>query len=154
MLIMWYNGIYTNYSFYNRKFVIEDNIEELRYMTIQELYSEIGGDYDQAVRVLSMDKLIDKHIRKLIKNSVAERLLEAGKSMDANELFEAAHAMKGVCANLGLVTLSGMASEIAEEYRPGSPRKLSDSEVSEKLAKIGEFYAKTADGIKKYEVSL
>ena len=31
-------------------------------MTLKELYSKIGGDYDQAVRVLRMEKLIDKHI--------------------------------------------------------------------------------------------
>ena len=32
-------------------------------MTIQELYQMIDGDYDQAIRVLRVDKLIDKHIR-------------------------------------------------------------------------------------------
>ena len=32
-------------------------------MTIQELYGKIGGDYEQALRVLRMDKLLDKHIR-------------------------------------------------------------------------------------------
>ena len=120
-------------------------------MTLKELYSEIGGDYDQAVSVLRIDKLIDKHIRKLTKNGVADRLLEAGKSMEPAELFDAAHAMKGVCANLGLVSLSEMASELAEEYRPGNPRKLTDEEVSERLAKIGEMYKKTADGIRRYE---
>ena len=120
-------------------------------MTLQELYSEIGGDYDQAVRVLRMDKLIDKHIRKLTQNGAAERLLEAGKNMEPTELFEAAHAVKGVCANLGLTSLSETASEIAEEYRPGNPRKHSDAEVSAILARFGELYKKTADGIHKYE---
>ncbi len=122
-------------------------------MTLKELYSEIGGDYDQAVRVLRMDKLIDKHIRKLTKNGVAERFFEAGKTMDASELFEAAHALKGVCANLGLTALSGMASEIAEEFRPGNPRTLSDGEVSGKIVKLAEAYAKTAEGISRYENS-
>ncbi|MBR4622745.1 MAG: Hpt domain-containing protein [Ruminococcus sp.] len=120
-------------------------------MTLQELYSEIGGDYDQAVRVLRMDKLIDKHIRKLTKKGVVDNLIDAGSRMDPTELFETAHAMKGVCANLGLVNLSAMASEIAEEYRPGNPRKLSDGDVSELIGKIEETYRKTAEGIKKYE---
>ena len=120
-------------------------------MTIKELYSEIGGDYEQAIRVLRMDKLIDKHIRKLTKNGVAEGLINAGKTMDPTELFEAAHAMKGVCANLGLVTLSEKASELAEEYRPGSSRTFSDSEVSDRIAEIEALYKKTADGIRKYE---
>ena len=120
-------------------------------MTLQELYSEIGGDYDQAVRVLRIDKLIDKHIRKLTNNGVVENLIGAGRNMDPTELFETAHAMKGVCANLGLTRLSAMASEIAEEFRPGNPRTLSDAEVSEKISKIEELYRKTAEGIQKYE---
>ena len=119
-------------------------------MTLQELYLEIGGDYDQAVRVLRMDKLIDKHIRKLTQNGVVDNLINAGTRMDNTELFESAHAMKGVCANLGLTKLSEMASEIAEEYRPGNPRKLTDADVSDRIGKIEELYKKTADGIQKY----
>ena len=43
-------------------------------MTIRELYQTIEGDYDQAIRTLRMDKLLDKHIRKLAHNGVIERL--------------------------------------------------------------------------------
>ena len=123
-------------------------------MDLRELYQEIGGDYDQAVRVLRMEKLIDKHIRKLTKNGVVDNLLAAEKDMDPTQLFETAHAMKGVCANLGLTNLSGMASEIAEEYRPGNPRRMTDEAVREKIAQIGECYQKTAMGIQKYEESV
>ncbi|MBR1709425.1 MAG: Hpt domain-containing protein [Clostridia bacterium] len=120
-------------------------------MNLEELYANIGGDYAQALRVLRMDKLIDKHIRKLTKNGVVEQLLLAGDTMDATSLFETAHAAKGVCANLGLRTLSDMASEIAEEYRPGNERKMTDEQVKEKLAAIREAYAATAEGIRHYE---
>ena len=41
-------------------------------MTLQELYQEIGGDYNQAISVLRMENLIDKHIRKLTKNGVQQ----------------------------------------------------------------------------------
>lgn len=120
-------------------------------MTLQELYESIGGDYTQATRVLRMDKLIDKHIRKLCKNGVVDALIAAGKSMDPKELFETAHAVKGVCANLGLVKLSAAASDIAEEYRPGNPRRLSDREVQEKLGEVERLYAQAAEGIRRYE---
>jgi HPt (histidine-containing phosphotransfer) domain-containing protein len=122
-------------------------------MTLQELYYEIGGDYEQAMRVLRMDKLIDKHIRKLRTNSVVDGLIAAGERMDSSEIFEAAHAMKGVCANLGLVGLAGMASEIAEEFRPGNTRRISDDEVKIRIEKIGEAYKRTADRIRRYEES-
>ncbi len=120
-------------------------------MTLRELYTQIDGDYDQAIRVLRMEKLMDKHIRKLTKNSVVDKLLEAAEGMDPVQLFETAHAMKGVCGNLGLVRLSGMASDIAEEFRPGNQRKMTDEEVSRKIAEIRAQQKKTLDGIRRYE---
>ena len=120
-------------------------------MTLQELYQSMGGDYAQAMRVLHVEKLLDKHIRKFPKNGVMETLLAAGEAMDPTQLFETAHAVKGVAANLGLTNISDIASDITEEFRPGTARKLSDAEISEKLAKIRELYQKAADSIKQYE---
>ena len=120
-------------------------------MTLQELYQNIGGDYDQALRVLHIEKLIDKHIRKFPKNGVVDAVLAAGKTMDPTALFETAHAVKGVSANLGLTALSDAAAEITEEFRPGNARMLSDAEVGEKLNKIEEMYSKISAGIRQYE---
>ena len=120
-------------------------------MTLAELYETIDGDYEKALRVLRMDKLIDKHIRKLTNNGVIDKLLAAGAAFDAVQLFESAHAAKGVCGNLGLMKLSNAASEIAEEFRPGSTRKMTDEEVKEKIAAIASLYERTSDGIRAYE---
>ena len=120
-------------------------------MTLQELYESIGGDYAQAMRVLHIEKLVDKHIRKFPKNGVVEALLAAGKTMDPAELFETAHAVKGVSANLGLVGISDAASAITEEFRPGSVRCLTDAQIAEKLARVEELYCKTAEMIGQYE---
>ena len=51
-------------------------------MTLKELYETIGGDYEQALRVLRMDKLVDKHIRKYVKNGVVEKLIDAGFTLN------------------------------------------------------------------------
>ena len=123
-------------------------------MTLQELYQSIGGNYEQATNVLRIDKLIDKHIRKFPKGGVVDALIEAGKSMDGVQLFESAHAMKGVCSNLGLTALAAAASEIAEEYRPGNARKMTDAEVTARIGEIEAMYRKTADGIAAYEASV
>ena len=120
-------------------------------MTLQDLYREIGEDYDQALRVLRVEKLVDKHIRKLTKNGLIEALLAAGEGMDAVQLFETAHAAKGNCGNLGLTHLSAAASEIAEEFRPGNARRMNDEEVREKLNEISLLYRKTTAGIQRYE---
>ena len=71
--------------------------------------------------------------------------------MDPTELFETAHAVKGVCANLGLTGIAAAASDIAEEYRPGNPRTLTDAEVVEKLGEVEALYLKAKEGIQRYE---
>ena len=120
-------------------------------MMLQELYASFGENCDQALRVLRMEKLVDKHIRKLPTNGVIDALLAAGETMDPARLFEAAHAAKGNCANLGLTKLSAAASEIAEEYRTGNSRRLTDEQVKEKLREIAALYERTAEGIRQYE---
>ncbi len=120
-------------------------------MTLKELYEIIGGDYDQALRVLRVEKLMDKHIRKLTKGGVVEQLIAAGEAMDPAQMFDAAHASKGMCGNLGLKKLSDLASEIAEEVRPGNPRTMTDGQVREKLDEIAALYRRAVDGVRQYE---
>ena len=119
-------------------------------MTLQELYGAIDADYTRAMRVLRIDRLLDKHIRKFVANGVIDSLLEAGKTMEPRQLFEAAQAAKGVCGNLGLVKLADLSSTIAEEFRDGNARTMSDAEVQETLSQIDALYTKTKDGIKAY----
>ena len=120
-------------------------------MTIQELYAIIGGNYDQAVRIMRSERLIDKYVRKLKDNPLGETLAKAGETMDAAALFETAHAMKGVCANLGLDALADAANEITEEFRPGNARRLSDDAVRAKVQAVAERFRATAEGIRRYE---
>lgn len=120
-------------------------------MTLQELYSSIGENCEQALCILRVGKLVDKHIRRMPQNGVIESLLAAGETMDPVQLFETAHAAKGNCGNLGLTRLAAAASEIAEEFRPGNTRKMTDEEVSAKLREIALLYEKTSDAIHRYE---
>jgi len=122
-------------------------------MTIEELYQQIGGDYEQAQKVLRMDKLIDKYIRKLAQNEIFSNLFNASEGLDPTAVFEAAHAIKGVCANLGLVSLSEKASELAEEFRPGNGRNLSDEDVRARIEEIKQQFNSSVEGIKEYEAS-
>ena len=119
-------------------------------MTVQELYEQIGGTYESAKRILMNDKLITRFIGKLLDDKSCERLMAAEAEMDAKGLFEGAHAMKGVYANLGLDALSRAASEIAEEFRPGNPRRLSDDEVHARLADIRSQNERAIEGIRSF----
>ena len=122
-------------------------------MTLQELYKNIDGDYDQAIRILRVEKKKKKHIIKLTKSGVVDSLIDAGKDMDPVSLFERAHAVKGVCANLGLVKIADAASEISEEFRPGRSRNMTDEEVKEKIDSIKDIYTHTAEEIREFEKS-
>ena len=123
-------------------------------MTIQELYEQIGGNYDHAMQIMRMDKMISKYLLKLTDSGVCASLRQAADSMDAAALFESAHAMKGVCANLGLDDLAAAVGEVTEEFRPGAQRKFSDDEVKAKLEEIFAMYEKTEAGIESYKASL
>lgn len=119
-------------------------------MTLQELYAEIGGNYEHALQIMKMDKMINKYLLKLTSSGVCEACRAASESMDAAAMFESAHAMKGVCANLGLDSLAAAIGEITEEFRPGAARSMSDDEVKAKMQAVFEMYEKTADGIRRY----
>ena len=123
-------------------------------MTLQELYTLIDGNYDHAVQIMRMEKLINRYVLKFPGNDLNAALMAAGESMDPARLFESAHAMKGVCANMGFDKLAEAVGIITEEFRPGKERKYTDSEVRDMLAKINDMYQRTVAGIRQYEQSL
>ena len=119
-------------------------------MTVQELYERIGGNYDAARRILMNDTLIARFVAKLPADPSFDKLSAAAETMDARGLFEGAHAMKGVCANLGLENLSRAAAELTEEFRPGNERKLSDAEAEERVEALRALYGHTVDEIRRF----
>lgn len=119
-------------------------------MTLQELYAQIGGSYDDAKRTLPMDKLIAKFVVKFLDDKSAERLFSAWDARNTTEIFEGAHAMKGVCANIGLTALSASASAIAEEFRPNKERAMDDAEVQRRVDELRADYARVTEGIRAF----
>ena len=119
-------------------------------MTVQELYESIGGNYNSAKQILQMDKLIGKFVVKYLDDGSCRHLLDAAAAGDEKGIFEGAHAMKGVCANLGLNDLSAAASAIAEEFRPGAARTMDQGQLDKCLADLKEKYDRTIDGIRRF----
>jgi len=119
-------------------------------MTVQELYANIGGSYENARRILPMDKMIAKFIVRFLDDKSFEKLMTAHESGDGAGMFEGAHALKGVCGNLGLTSLSEAASAVAEEFRPGKARTMDDAALSAHLAALKETYEKTVEGIRAF----
>ena len=122
-------------------------------MTLPELYAAIDGNFSAVKRILPSDALVEKFILRLIDEKSFERLKNAQASLDSKELFEAAHALKGICANLGLDALSAKASIIAEEFRPQKERQLSDAEVGEQLDQFCQKFEATRATLRQYAAS-
>jgi HPt (histidine-containing phosphotransfer) domain-containing protein len=100
---------------------------------------------------MKKDKMISKYLLKLRNSGLIENLQAAAETLDPTAMFESAHAMKGVCANLGLDLLAEKVSALTEEFRQGSERRCSDDEIRAMLQDICELYNKTAAGIDEYE---
>ena len=119
-------------------------------MTVKELYESIGGSYDSALRILQMDRMVDRFIRKFLNEESFGKLMTAYEAQDSTGIFESSHAMKGVSANLGLDALSALAGEIADEFRPGHERKMDEAALAAKIDELKALYTKTQEGIRQY----
>lgn len=120
-------------------------------MTIQEFYTEVGGDYNAAKRTLMADKMILRFLPKLGEDPSCGKLEQAWEKKDRRKMFEALHALKGVCANLGLTSLAEEASGALEPLRPGSSLTISDEELGERIGRIRSRYDMTVAKIASLE---
>lgn len=119
-------------------------------MTVEQLYASIGGNYNGAKSILQMDKLISKFIIKFLDEKSYERLASSWANRDAEGVFEAAHALKGVSANLGLDEISRRASDISEEFRPTHGRSMDDAEVERRMVELDGVYQRSIEGIRAF----
>ena len=119
-------------------------------MTTQELYENIGGSYESAKRILQMDRMISRFVQKFLNDTSCQKLLDGRAANDPVTMFEGAHALKGVCANLGFDSLSKMASDLAEEYRPGHTPAMSQEELDRRFDELKAQYDRTIAGIQAF----
>ena len=119
-------------------------------MTVRELYERIDGSYESALRILRTEKLVSRFIVKFPDDASFARMAEAWERRDPQGAFEGAHALKGVCANLGLNCLSAAASDLAEEFRPGRRREMDDEEVTLRVAALRADYERTKESIRAF----
>ena len=119
-------------------------------MTVQELYTNIGGNYERVKNLLQMDKLIARFIVKLPNDTSFEKLLSAWSAGDRQGMFEGAHALKGVCGNLGLDELAAAASRVTEEFRPGNTPTLSREELDAHMQQLRDRYEQTVETIRSF----
>lgn len=86
-------------------------------MTVKEFYAISGGGYDDALKRLMRESFMVHFLREFTADPSMSQLNAAMGAEDYKQAFAAAHTLKGVTANLSLVSLNQSAVEITEMLR-------------------------------------
>lgn len=90
-------------------------------LTIESLRS-FGADVNEGLgRCMNNEGFYLRMVRMACADGNFEKLEKAVEENNLTAGFEAAHALKGVLANLSLTPLSGPVSELTERLRAGTP---------------------------------
>ena len=122
-------------------------------MTLKELYTQIGGDYDAVISRLRMERLVERFILRFLDDHSCQELIDAWASGDEDASFKAAHTAKGVCANLSLTHLQDLSSQICEALRPGNEALKAQTDIDALVEELKLAYANTVSCIETYKAA-
>ncbi len=109
--------------FYNPKHlgIVFTNITFRRAaMKLSEFYAQIGADYATMLeRMLYNESLVYKFLQRFLTDKTFYNLESVVASGSVDDVFRAAHTLKGVTANLELAPLLESVSELVEHTRKG-----------------------------------
>ena len=89
--------------------------------TLREAYESVGADYDDVLhRLMDSDDMVARFAGKFLDDPSFGQLEEALAAGNVEPAFRAAHTLKGVAQNLGLVNVYKPASELTELLRTGT----------------------------------
>lgn len=119
------------------------------FMTIEELYESIGANYKDAIERLVSEKFITKYIIKFLEDDSYNNLMTAWKEHKSDEeMFRAAHTLKGVCLNFALDALFVPTNIITDHYRENGGHKVENLE--EVFAELESVYNEMVVKIKEF----
>lgn len=79
-----------------------------------------GVDYDTLVkRFMGRDDIAEKFLVKFLDDKTIEGYERAVEENSAKAVFEAAHTLKGLCANLSIECILDIITPVVEVYRKG-----------------------------------
>lgn len=107
-------------------------------MDLQNFYKAIGVNYNTVLRRLRREDLIEKYLKLFLKDQTFVLLAEAKENGDYQQLFGAAHTIKGLALNLELSPLADAASSLTEYLRNDTPKD--NTIVDEKYEKLMTEY--------------
>ena len=119
-------------------------------MTVEELYNEIGGNYDEAIGRMMSDAFVERFIVKFLDDDTCANIMVSWSDHDEEATFKASHAAKGVCGNLALPELASLATEITEALRPGNEELRAKTDIDALVAEFEAKYRKTEQCIREF----
>lgn len=118
-------------------------------MTLQECYAAMGSDYEDVMKRLCSDRLVQKFMLRFLDDRSYELFCTSMKEKNYEEAFRAAHTIKGVCQNLGFTRLLESSSQMSDALRHGwTPQ--ADTLVSQ----LESDYQATVDAIRSFQKNL
>ena len=115
-------------------------------MDIKECYKEMGADYEDVLRRMGSDSLVERFTLRFLDDKSYQMIKDGIAAGDAETAFRGAHTLKGVCLNLGFSSLYG--SERAA-YRGSAGRVIEGSEASQ--AAVDREYQRTENAIHRWQ---
>ena len=102
------------------------------FLTLQEFYAVVGGNYDEAVSRLMGEAMLRRFLMKFPNDPSYAVLKQAVENENREEAFRAAHTIKGLCLNFSFGTLLASSEALTEALRHEMPDDLAElfSEVS------------------------
>ena len=111
-------------------------------MTIQECYKAIRGNYEDVLRRLHNEALIQKFTLKFLEDPSYLLLKQALRDKNYEDAFRSAHTLKGVCQNLSFDRLYEVSNELTELLRDRTGEQPGIPEAMEKVTEVYELTIK------------
>jgi len=123
-------------------------------MNISELYTRVGGNYNDIKNALGSERIVQKYVLRFSDATCFQELslqLEEGRLKEA---FQSAHALKGICQNIGFATLRKSASELTELLRPENNLHPTPEQARLLFVTVQQDYQSTIACVQEFKESL
>jgi len=120
-------------------------------MTINELYSAIGGDLPDVTRRFGGETRVKKFICRFPNDPTYAEFETAWAAKDEATIFSTTHTLKGVFATFSLTEMRTIASYLTEQYRPENKMTHDPAVEQEKVERLSELYHSTIELINRFK---
>ena len=123
-------------------------------MNLKECYQAFGGDYEDTMKRMGMERLLQKFMLKFLDDKSFEELCSSMEQKKYEEAFRAAHTLKGLCLNHGFKTLAESSSSLTEALRPQQFEESDMVEIMKMLEQVKRDYEMTVSVITEFKEGL